>query len=49
MHFLDFKILSLETRNQSKKNGNVVRTSIDLNPTHVMLEIIQFNRQKLNM
>ena len=26
LHILDFQMLSTETRNQGKKNGNVVRT-----------------------
>ena len=28
LHILDFQMLSIETRNQGKKNGNVVRTYI---------------------
>ena len=28
LRILDFQMLSLETRNQRKKNGNVVRTLI---------------------
>ena len=28
LHILDFEMLSIETRNQGKKNGNVVRTYI---------------------
>ena len=30
LHILDFEILSIETRNQGKKNGNVVRTYISI-------------------
>ena len=32
LHILDFEMLSTETRNQGKKNGNVVRTYIWIQP-----------------
>ena len=32
LHILDFEVLSIETRNQGKKNGNVVRTYIWIRP-----------------
>ena len=32
LHILDFQMLSLETRNQGKKNGNLVRTLIWIRP-----------------
>ena len=32
LHILDFEMLSIETRNQGKKNGNVVRTYIWIRP-----------------
>ena len=32
LHILDFQMLSIETRNQGKKNGNVVRTYIWIRP-----------------
>ena len=32
LHILDFQMLSIETWNQGKKNGNVVRTNIWIRP-----------------
>ena len=35
LHILNFEILSIETRNQGKKNGNVVRTYIWIRPVNI--------------
>ena len=43
LHILDFEILSIETRNQGKKNGNVVRTYIWIRP------VLNVSHQQLNL
>ena len=40
LHILDFQMLYTETRNQGKKNGNVVRTYIWIRP---VLELISYS------
>ena len=37
LHILDFEMLFIETRNQGKKNGNVVRTYIWIRPVITLL------------
>ena len=34
LHILDIEMLSIETRNHGKKNGNVVRTYIWIRPVY---------------
>ena len=36
LHILDFQMLSTETRNQGKKNGNVVKTFILIRPMYIV-------------
>ena len=48
LHILDFQMLSTETRNQRKRNGNVVRTYVLIRPVYSRLcnglrdDVLQF-------